>query len=180
VPRESRAAPACYGHPTHRTCPSHPRLLKSRNRTERENIFAWPTESNGLEMLTKEEQDALPAQDKALRQRGVRMGEVELTAVTLRNWTGEPDLAAGPSASSGVPLAGFPSSSRHDRSGSRVRIEGSRRTRQGRQRNPANPRIQRRSRRYLMPPKQALARTMLFLQLRKATKKSHASGFAWR
>jgi hypothetical protein len=57
--------------------------------------------------LTKDEQDALLAQDEFLRKRGVRMGAVETAVTTVRAWDGKPVTTEGAFASSSVPLAGF-------------------------------------------------------------------------
>ena len=57
--------------------------------------------------LTREEQDALLAQDQVLRERGVLMAAVQTTVTTLRAWDGQPHIADGAFATSHVPLAGF-------------------------------------------------------------------------
>lgn len=57
--------------------------------------------------LTKEEQDALLAQDETLRKRGVLMAAVQTAITTVRAWEGEPIVTTGPFADSQVPLAGF-------------------------------------------------------------------------
>jgi hypothetical protein len=57
-------------------------------------------------VLSKEEQDALLAQDEVLRQRGALMAAVG-DATTVRAWDGEPSTTDGPFAAAAVPLAGF-------------------------------------------------------------------------
>jgi hypothetical protein len=57
--------------------------------------------------LSKGEQDALLAQDEALRQRGTLMGAVETKAITVRAWDGVPHVANQAFAELSVPLAGF-------------------------------------------------------------------------
>ena len=58
-------------------------------------------------VLTKKEQDALLAQDEALRKRGVLMASVQTTVTTVRAWEGKPAASDGAFANSQVPLAGF-------------------------------------------------------------------------
>jgi len=58
-------------------------------------------------VLTKEEQDALLAQDEALRQRGALMASVRTTVTTVCAWDGRPTTSTGAFAVSRVPLAGF-------------------------------------------------------------------------
>jgi hypothetical protein len=57
--------------------------------------------------LSKDEQDALLAQDEAIRNRGALMGAVETTVTTVRAWAGRPASTDGAFANSRVPLAGF-------------------------------------------------------------------------
>jgi hypothetical protein len=57
--------------------------------------------------LTKEEQDALLAQDELLRKRGTLMAAVQPNATTVRAWNGEPTVTKGAFADSKTPLAGF-------------------------------------------------------------------------
>jgi hypothetical protein len=57
--------------------------------------------------LSKEEQDALLAQDQVLRKRGVLMGAVQTTVTTVRAWDGKPVVTDGGFANPKVPLAGF-------------------------------------------------------------------------
>ncbi|HEU5181445.1 MAG TPA: hypothetical protein VFW45_11675 [Candidatus Polarisedimenticolia bacterium] len=57
--------------------------------------------------LSREEREALLAQDEFLRQRGALMAAVECEIATVRAWDGRPDIAKGAYALSGVPLAGF-------------------------------------------------------------------------
>lgn len=57
--------------------------------------------------LTKNEQDALLAQDEVIRKRGALMGAVETTVTTVRAWDSRPTTTDGAFADSSVPLAGF-------------------------------------------------------------------------
>jgi hypothetical protein len=57
--------------------------------------------------LTKDEQDALLAQDDVLRKRGALMAAVEPAVKAVRAWDGNPSVTAGAFAQSDVPLAGF-------------------------------------------------------------------------
>ena len=57
--------------------------------------------------LSKKEQEALLAQDQALRERGAQMSAVKLEVTTVRAWEGVPTVTAGPFAHPKVPLAGF-------------------------------------------------------------------------
>ena len=62
--------------------------------------------------LTKDEQDALLAQDDVLRKRGALMAAVEPAVKTVRAWDGTPSVTAGAFGQSDVPLAGSLSSKR--------------------------------------------------------------------
>lgn len=68
--------------------------------------LAYGAESD-WKALTKEEQDRLLAQDEVLRRRGVLIGAVEATAVTVRAWDGKANITKGTFAASPAPLAGF-------------------------------------------------------------------------
>jgi hypothetical protein len=57
--------------------------------------------------LTKNEQDALLAQDEVLRRRGDLVAAVQTTATIVRAWDGRPTTTDGAFADSRVPLAGF-------------------------------------------------------------------------
>ena len=57
--------------------------------------------------LSKEEQDALLAQDEVLRKRGALMAAVELVVSTVTAWDGTPVITPGAFARSDIPLAGF-------------------------------------------------------------------------
>jgi hypothetical protein len=57
--------------------------------------------------LRKDEQDALLAQDEAIRNRGALMAAVEIDVVTVRAWDGTPEVTEGGFTNSRVPLAGF-------------------------------------------------------------------------
>jgi hypothetical protein len=57
--------------------------------------------------LSKADQDALLAQDDALRLRGDLVAAVEPSATTVRAWDGVPKATKGGFAESQVPLAGF-------------------------------------------------------------------------
>lgn len=57
--------------------------------------------------LSKNEQDALLAQDEVIRKRGALMGAVETAVTTVRAWDGEPATTDGAFANSRAPLAGF-------------------------------------------------------------------------
>lgn len=57
--------------------------------------------------LTKDEQDALLAQDEVLRKRGALMAAVEPVVTTVRVWDGSPSVTRGAFARSDVPPAGF-------------------------------------------------------------------------
>ncbi len=56
--------------------------------------------------LSKDEQDALLAQDEVLRRRGDLVSAVG-SATTVRAWDGTPSTTDGPFATAAVPLAGF-------------------------------------------------------------------------
>ena len=63
--------------------------------------------------LTKDEQDALLAQDDVLRKRGALMAAVEPAVKTVRAWDGNPSVTAGAFAQSDVPPpAAFPQPAR--------------------------------------------------------------------
>ena len=62
---------------------------------------------NDWKALTKDEQDALLAQDEVLRKRGALMAAVEPAVKTVRAWDGNPSVTAGAFADLKVPLAGF-------------------------------------------------------------------------
>jgi len=57
--------------------------------------------------LPRAEQDALLARDEVLRWRGDLVAAVQDRPMTLRAWSGDPEVTASPFASSDVPLAGF-------------------------------------------------------------------------
>jgi hypothetical protein len=57
--------------------------------------------------LTKDQQDALLAQDEVIRRGGALMAAVEPQAVTVRAWDGKPAVTEGTYARSDAPLAGF-------------------------------------------------------------------------
>lgn len=57
--------------------------------------------------LSKEEQDALLAQDELIRERGALMAAVQPNTTTVRAWDGMPVVANGVFKESAVPLAGF-------------------------------------------------------------------------
>jgi hypothetical protein len=57
--------------------------------------------------LSKNEQDALLAQDEMLRKRGALMAAVQPSVTTVRAWDGTPTVTEGAFADSRVPLAGF-------------------------------------------------------------------------
>ncbi len=57
--------------------------------------------------LSKEERDALLAQDAAVRNRGALMAAVGTNVTTVRAWEGQPNVTEGPYAASETPLAGF-------------------------------------------------------------------------
>ncbi|MGB6945736.1 MAG: YciI family protein [Bryobacteraceae bacterium] len=57
--------------------------------------------------LSKDEQDALLAQDEAIRKRGALMAAVETAVTTVRAWDGEPSATNGAFAPAVAPLAGF-------------------------------------------------------------------------
>lgn len=57
--------------------------------------------------LTKEEQNALLAQDEILRRSGVLMAAVETAVTTVRAWDGKPATSDEAFANSKLPLAGF-------------------------------------------------------------------------
>ncbi|MEO5925684.1 MAG: nuclear transport factor 2 family protein [Bryobacteraceae bacterium] len=59
------------------------------------------------EVLSKEEQDALLAQDAVLRRRGDLVASVEQKATTLTAWDGNPSTSNGSFTTSRAPLAGF-------------------------------------------------------------------------
>jgi hypothetical protein len=57
--------------------------------------------------LPKNEQDALLAQDEALRKRGDLVAAVDPNATVVRSWGGSPQTTEGPFGASFLPLAGF-------------------------------------------------------------------------
>ena len=57
--------------------------------------------------LPKDEQDALLAQDEALRERGALMAAVEPAVTTVTAWDGTAVITTGGFARSNAPLAGF-------------------------------------------------------------------------
>jgi hypothetical protein len=57
--------------------------------------------------LPKGEQDALLAQDEALRKRGALMAAVATNVTTVRAWDANPTTTAGAIADAPAPLAGF-------------------------------------------------------------------------
>jgi hypothetical protein len=57
--------------------------------------------------LSKQEQDALLAQDERIRQRGTLMGAVKPEVTTVRAWDGAPQTSPVTLFASSVPLAGF-------------------------------------------------------------------------
>lgn len=57
--------------------------------------------------LTKEQQDALLAQDEVIRRRGALMAAVETNVTTVHAWDGTPSTTRGAFAESRAPLAGF-------------------------------------------------------------------------
>jgi len=57
--------------------------------------------------LSKEEQDALLAQDEVLRGRGATMASVHPTVTTVRAWDGTPTMSSAPVGNASPPLAGF-------------------------------------------------------------------------
>lgn len=57
--------------------------------------------------LDRDQQQALLANDDALRRRGVLMAAVQTDVTTVRAWDGTPDSFSGAFAESRVPLAGF-------------------------------------------------------------------------
>jgi len=59
------------------------------------------------EVLSKEEQEALLAQDVVLRQRGDLVAAVAPMVTTVRAWDGTPKLTDGAFAHGSAPLAGF-------------------------------------------------------------------------
>jgi hypothetical protein len=68
--------------------------------------LAYGDEKN-WKALTKDEQDALLAQDEVLRKRGALMAAVRPTVTTVRAWDGTPVTTDRPFADSSAPLAGF-------------------------------------------------------------------------
>jgi hypothetical protein len=58
-------------------------------------------------VLTKDEQDKLLAQDEILRNRGALVAAVQGTVTTVKAWDGKPMTTDGAFAQSAVPLAGF-------------------------------------------------------------------------
>jgi hypothetical protein len=58
-------------------------------------------------VLTKEEQDEMLAQDEVVRKRGALMAAVQTTTTTVRAWDGKPITTDGAFAHSKAPLAGF-------------------------------------------------------------------------
>ena len=57
--------------------------------------------------LSPEEQNAMLAQDQAIRDRGALMGAVQPNVLTVRAWDGLPRTAPEPFAVGPAPLAGF-------------------------------------------------------------------------
>lgn len=57
--------------------------------------------------LSKDEQDALLAQDKVLRKRGALMAAVEPSVTTVTAWDGAPHVTTEAFVRSNSPLAGF-------------------------------------------------------------------------
>lgn len=57
--------------------------------------------------LDANEQNALLAQDEAIRKRGAIMGAVRNVVTTVRAWSGAPVATEAPFAQSAAPLAGF-------------------------------------------------------------------------
>ncbi|HEX6746888.1 MAG TPA: YciI family protein [Longimicrobium sp.] len=57
--------------------------------------------------LSKEEQDALLAQDEVLRRRGALVAAVTTDVTTVRAWDGTPEVTHGTFGNPKVPLAGF-------------------------------------------------------------------------
>lgn len=62
---------------------------------------------NDWKRLSKQEQDALLAQDQVLRDRGAFMSAVQPQATTVTAWDGTPRTEQAAFAVSRVPLAGF-------------------------------------------------------------------------
>jgi hypothetical protein len=60
-----------------------------------------------FEVLSKEQRDALLAQDEVLRQRRDLVASVENKATTLTAWDGNPSTADGPFTTLKAPVAGF-------------------------------------------------------------------------
>jgi hypothetical protein len=58
-------------------------------------------------VLTKDEQDALLAQDEILRKRGALVAAVQSTVTTVKAWDGNPVTTDDAFAHSAAPLAGF-------------------------------------------------------------------------
>jgi hypothetical protein len=69
-------------------------------------VLAYGAEED-WKKLSKEEQDALLAQDEVLRRRGALVAAVEQAPVTVCAWDGTPDVTRGPFAEARAPLAGF-------------------------------------------------------------------------
>jgi hypothetical protein len=59
------------------------------------------------EVLTKQEQEELLAQDEILRRRGDFLAAVETAVTTVTAWGGTPTTSSGAFAKSSAPLAGF-------------------------------------------------------------------------
>jgi hypothetical protein len=68
-------------------------------------VLAYGTDAD-WHALTKDEQDALLAQDDVLRKRGDTVEAVQ-PAIVVRAWDGTPHVTDGPFATSAAPLAGF-------------------------------------------------------------------------
>lgn len=69
-------------------------------------VLAYGAEKDWV-VLSKEEQDALLAQDEVLRKRGDTVAAVEPSAATVRAWDGTPDVRHETFAALAAPLAGF-------------------------------------------------------------------------
>jgi hypothetical protein len=69
-------------------------------------VLAYGAEGDWM-ALSKDEQDAVLAQDEELRQRGDIVAAVERAVTTVRAWDGNPVTTPGAFAESRLPLAGF-------------------------------------------------------------------------
>jgi hypothetical protein len=69
-------------------------------------VLAYGAEADWL-ALSKQEQEALLAQDQVLRDRGDTVAAVADNGLVVRAWDGTPSTSAAPFANSAVPLAGF-------------------------------------------------------------------------